>query len=525
MIGFSNLNSLIALCGAKSRFGALSFAQQDGGIAPYTANDLAKAVGATKITGDKNVEVKMLIADSRRVAPNTAFFAVKGLHCDGNDFVEEAAHRGAVVVVSEKPSPKFFPATWIQVENIAEASARGAKSFYGNDDGLLEVFGITGTNGKTSVSWMLQEMLNKLDVKCGLIGTIHYDLGGRCLPASRTTPEALELHAMFNQMRYAGCKATAIEMSSHAIEQKRVKSIAVDCACFLNLTQDHLDYHKTMDSYFEVKSSMFTGSLGKAPKCAVINFDDKYGRKIAERILPETKLVSFGIDAEDATIRAKNIVMRPQNSTFTLVYPDGETQVKINMPGHYNISNALASLTMIYASGRDILRAVEILGKFRGIPGRMQKVQSPAKFDIFIDYAHTDDALKNGLSMLRKVVKGKLLVVFGCGGKRDRTKRPIMTKVVQEYADIAWATSDNPRGEEISTIFEDMKAGVVDSSRIAFIEDRRRAINLAIDAASEGDCILIAGKGHETFQELGDTIIPFDDKRVAEELLTLKGLL
>ena len=205
---------------------------------------------------------------------------------------------------------------------------------------------------------------------------------------------------------------------------------------------------------------------------------------------------------------------------------DGKkTPVEIAMPGHYNVSNALAALSMVYATGRDVERAAKTLADFKGVPGRMQKVQSPAKFDIFVDYAHTDDALKNGLSMLRKIVKGKLLVVFGCGGKRDRTKRPKMTRVVQEYADIAWATSDNPRGENIADIFADMKAGVVDPSKIAFVEDRRRAINLAIDAAGEGDCILIAGKGHETFQELGDTIIPFDDKRVAEELLALKGLL
>ena len=195
------------------------------------------------------------------------------------------------------------------------------------------------------------------------------------------------------------------------------------------------------------------------------------------------------------------------------------------MPGHYNVSNALAALAMIYATDLDIKNAIEILKQFRGVPGRMQKVASPADFDIFVDYAHTDDALKNGLSMLRKVVKNRLLVVFGCGGKRDKTKRPKMVRVVQEYADIAWATSDNPRGEELSEIFSDMKEGVIDASRIAFIEDRRRAINLAIDSATKGDCILIAGKGHETFQELGDTIIPFDDKRVAEELLTLKGLI
>ncbi len=525
MIGFSNLDSLIALCGAKSRFAWLSFAQQDGGPSTYTAADLAKAVGALKITGDKNAEIKMLIADSRRVAPNTVFFAVKGLHTDGNMYVDDAAHRGAVAIVSEKPAPKVFPAAWIQVADIAEATAAGAKSFYGNADDSLETFAVTGTNGKTSVTWMLQEMLNKSGSKCGLIGTIHYDLGGRCLPAGRTTPEALELHAMLGQMRYAGCSAVAMEFSSHAIEQKRVKGISVDCACFLNLTQDHLDYHKTMDSYFEVKASLFTGATGKVPKTAVLNFDDPHGRKIAERLSPETRLVSFAVDSKSADVRAENVKMFPQKSEFKLVWPGGETSVSIGMPGHYNVSNALAALAMVYASGRDVAEAAKILGAFRGVPGRMQKVQSPAKFDIFVDYAHTDDALKNGLSMLRKIVKGKLLVVFGCGGRRDKTKRPKMTKVVQEYADIAWATSDNPRGEDINSIFADMKAGVSDPSKIAFVEDRRRAINLAIDAAGDGDCILIAGKGHETFQELGDTIIPFDDKRVAEELLALKGLL
>ncbi len=525
MIGFSNLNSLISLCGAKNRFASMSFAQQDSGMVSYTAADLAKSVKAIKISGDKNAEIKMLISDSRRVVPHTAFFAIKGLHCNGNDFVEEAAHRGAVAIVSEEEAPKVFPATWIQVENVEEAAANAAKNFYGNEDGFLELFAVTGTNGKTSVSWMVQDMLNKLGTKCGLVGTIHYDLGGRCLPASRTTPEALELHAMFNQMRYANCKATAIEMSSHAIEQKRVKGIAIDCACFLNLTQDHLDYHKTMESYFEVKASLFTGVLGKSPKNAVVNFDDPHGREIAKRLSPETKLVSFSTTADDAYIRATDIKMYPQKSTFALIYPEGKVDVSINMTGQYNISNALAALAMIYASGRDIEKAAEILSNFKGVPGRMEKVQSPAKFDIFIDYAHTDDALKNGLSMLRKVVKGKLLVVFGCGGKRDKTKRPLMTKVVQEYADIAWATSDNPRGESVESIFADMKEGVIDPSRIAFVEDRRRAINLAIDAAADGDCILIAGKGHETFQELGDTIIPFDDKRVAEELLNLKGLL
>lgn len=526
MIGFSNLDSLICLCGARNRFGALGFTGGEAGNAAYTAADLAKAVGAVKISGEKSAQIKMLIADSRRVSPGAAFFAVAGLNTDGNKYVEEAAHRGANVVVSEKPAPKYFPSTWIQVSNMPEAMGAAAKSFYANPDEAMQIYAVTGTNGKTSVSWMVQKILNDSGKKCGLIGTIHYDLGGRCLPASRTTPEALELHAMLNQMRNSGCRAAAMEISSHSISQKRANGIHIDCACFLNLTQDHMDYHKTMESYFQTKASMFTGALGNLPKNVVLNFDDPRGKDIAKLLSPSQKLTSFAIDDPSADIRAENLDMKPGFSTFTLVYPEGRIEsAAVKMPGHYNVSNALAALAMIYATGGDIKEAVKSLASFKGVPGRMQKVASPAKFDVFVDYAHTDDALKNGLSMLRKVVKGKLLVVFGCGGKRDRTKRPLMTRVVQEYADIAWATSDNPRGENLAQIFADMKAGVIDETRIAFVEDRRRAINLAIDAASDGDCILIAGKGHETFQELGDTIIPFDDKRVAEELLSLKGLL
>ena len=523
MINFNNLHSLICLCGAKTR---LSFAQSDLGAASYTVGDLAKAVDAVKLTGNKSAEIKMLIADSRRVAPATAFFAVSGANTDGNNFVEEASHRGACAIVSEHPAPKIFPSTWIQVKNISEAMAKAAKSFYGNVYDTLKTIGITGTNGKTSVSWMVQKMLGDLGAKCGLIGTIHYDLGGRCLPASRTTPEALELHAMLSQMRFAECKAVAMEISSHAIAQKRVEGINLDCACFLNLTQDHMDYHKTMESYFRTKASIFTGALGTLPKSAVVNLDDPYGGKIAAMIKPETKLVTFGIEREDALIRAKDIEMLPRKSAFTLVYPEGEIRAGVNMPGHYNVLNALAALAVVYATGYDVAKAAESLAGFGGVPGRMQKVETGgAKFDIFVDYAHTDDALRNGLSMLKKVVRGRLFVVFGCGGKRDRTKRPLMVRAVQDFADFAWATSDNPRGEPLAQIFSDMKTGVRSPDKIEFVEDRRRAINLAIEAAREGDCILIAGKGHETFQELGDTIIPFDDKRVAEELLSLKQII
>ena len=525
MKNFNNLHSLICLCGARSRLAAMAFAQSDLGAPQYTVESLARAVGAVKTTGDKSAEIKMLIADSRRVAPSTAFFAVPGRVTDGNNYVEEAAHRGACVVVSEKPAPKLFPAAWIQVENIAHAMAKAGKSFYGNAGGAMKTVGITGTNGKTSVSWLLQKILNDAGKKCGLIGTIHYDLGGRCLPASRTTPEALELHAMLSQMRMAECSAVAMEISSHAIEQKRVEGLALDCACFLNLTQDHLDYHKTMEAYFKTKASIFTGALGSLPKAAAINIDDPYGRKIATMVDPSTKLITFGIESKDADIRAFDIKMFPQKSEFKISFAGAETQASINMPGQYNILNALAAVAAAVSLGVGVESAAASLARFGGVPGRMQKAASPANFDIFVDYAHTDDALRNGLSMLKSVVKGKLLVVFGCGGKRDRTKRPLMVKAVQDFADIAWATSDNPRGEPLEQIFADMKQGVTNPDKICFVEDRRRAINLAIEAAGDGDCILIAGKGHETFQELGDTIIPFDDKRVAEELLSLKQII
>ena len=526
MIGFSNFDSLISLCGAGGRFGARCFAsQQYGGSVPYTAEDLSKAAKALKFSGNKSAQIKMLIADSRRVVPGSAFFAVSGLNTDGNKYVDEAVHRGAVAVVSQLPCPdKYFPAAWIQVEDIHEAMCACANSFYGNPSAAMNAFAVTGTNGKTSVSWMLQKILNDTGHKCGLIGTIHYDLGGRCLPASRTTPETLELHAMLSQMRYADCKCVAMEISSHSIAQKRVKGLQINCAAFTNLTQDHLDYHKTMESYFQTKASLFTGGLGVIPKVAVINFDDPYGKKIAQMLSPETRLISYGT-SEDADVCAQNLELAPQVSEFDVFWNGKKTRVSLKMPGRYNVLNALTALSMALSYGIELEDAAKALSNFRGVPGRMQKVNSPKNFDIFVDYAHTDDALKNGLSMLRNIVKGRLLVVFGCGGKRDRTKRPKMTAAVQRYADIAWATSDNPRGENLEEIFDDMKKGVSDPSRIAFIEDRRRAINLAIDAAGDGDCILIAGKGHETFQELGDTIIPFDDKRVAEELLALKGLI
>lgn len=518
---FLNLANLICLSGKR-----LSFAEQKGPSIVFTTSDLAKSVKALKVTNDKSLPVKTLLADSRRITEGSVFFAVKGFNCDGNQFVGDAIHRGAVAIVSENEAPKICPTTWIQVQNMAFAKAWAAKAFYENPDESLKIFAVTGTNGKTSVSWLIKHMLDRLGQKCGMIGTIQYDLGGRCIPAGRTTPDSLELYAMLYQMRHASCKSLAIEISSHSLEQSRVKGLSVDCACFTNLTQDHIDYHKTMDEYFKCKELLFKGSVCKTPKSAAINIDDGKGAYLAKNLDKSIRLITFAIDNKDAVIRAENLKMDSQSATFDLVYPEGTIKnLKISMPGHYNVLNVLTALSALYSQDIDIVKAAQTLADFRGVPGRMERVKSNAPFDIFIDYAHTDDALKNGLSMLKSVTKKRLLVVFGCGGKRDRTKRPKMVAAVQKYADFAWATSDNPRGEDISQIFADMKTGVADNSTIEFVENRRRAINMAISQAKEGDCILIAGKGHETFQELKDTIIPFDDKKVAEELLSLRELI
>lgn len=517
---FNNLTDIICLKGK-----ALHFADSKGAYRVFNTTSLAKVLKAKKVSNDKSMPVRSLLADSRRLTQGAVFFAVKGFNCDGNSYIEEAIHRGAVAIVSENPAPKICPTTWIQVENIAIAKAMAAKVFYENPDETLDTYAITGTNGKTSVSWIIKHILNSLDNKCGLVGTILYDLGNRCLPSGRTTPDALELYALMYQMKANQCKSVVLEASSHALEQMRIKDLALDCAIFTNLTQDHIDYHKTMQEYFKCKEMLFHGSVCKMPKTAVINIDDPKGLELINTIDKSIKTTTYAIDNADATLVAKNLKLSSQSSTFDLTY-EGKTieNITIQMAGRYNVMNTLCALSAIYARGFNLEKATRCLSEFKGVPGRMQRVKSKANFDVFIDYAHTDDALKNGLSMLREVTKGKLLVVFGCGGKRDRTKRPKMLRVVQEYADIAWATSDNPRGEDINQIFDDMREGIIYPDKISFIENRRRAINLALSEAQEGDCILIAGKGHETFQELKDTIIPFDDTKVTEELLELKEL-
>jgi UDP-N-acetylmuramoyl-L-alanyl-D-glutamate--2,6-diaminopimelate ligase len=312
-----------------------------------------------------------------------------------------------------------------------------------------------------------------------------------------------------------------MEVSSHGIDQQRVNELRFGVAVYTNLTRDHLDYHSSMDEYFEVKARLFSGEIGQRPEVAVVNLDDGYGKKLLERLAPEQRRITFG-ESEQADVKAVDIEYGFKFTSLRLVWPEGSVEVTSPLIGQYNLSNLLAAVATAYALGRDPLQLADRIKSFTGVPGRMEKVEEGQAFNVLVDYAHTDDALRNALAMLRPVTPGRLMVVFGCGGNRDRAKRPMMVNAVQEQADFAFATADNPRREDLTQIFDDMKTGVTAPGKITWIEDRRRAISLALDMAKPGDSVLIAGKGHEPYQEFSDTVVPFDDRLVARELIGIK---
>jgi len=464
-----------------------------------------------------------LAIDSRRVVPGNLFFAIPGRRADGATFIDEAVSRGAVAVVTQK-LPGHAPAkvTFIEVADVRTTLARVAQRFYKFPDRDMTVVGVTGTNGKTTVTHLIKHFLNG-DQRVGLIGTINYDLGARTVPSFRTTPESLDIYGMMAQMRDAGCRQAVMEVSSHGIDQQRVLGLQFGAAVFTNLTRDHLDYHQTLEAYFAVKTKLFTGGTGAPPKVAVVNLDDPYGAKLAAQIPAGVKTVTFGEDPR-ALVRAENVALNFKNTTFRLVWPGGTLEIDSPLIGRYNVSNLLAAIATAWGLGRDPVVFLARLRAFGGVAGRMERIEEGQPFNVLVDYAHTDDALRNALGMLRAITPGRLLVVFGCGGNRDRTKRPLMVKAVQEFADFAFATADNPRSEALAQIFADMKAGVTAPDKISWTEDRRRAISLALDTAKAGDCLLIAGKGHESYQEFADTVIPFDDRQVVRELIGIKTL-
>jgi UDP-N-acetylmuramoyl-L-alanyl-D-glutamate--2,6-diaminopimelate ligase len=475
------------------------------------------------VKGGLDRPISGLTMDSRRVVPGNLFFALPGLRTDGATFIDEAVNRGAVAIVSQRPVVlPYGKVTFIQVPDARVTLARVAQRFYRFPDRDMEVIGVTGTNGKTTVTHLIKHFLNGQQ-RVGLIGTVNYDLGLRTVPSYKTTPESLDLYGMLAQMRDAGCRNAVMEVSSHGIDQKRVLGMHFGAVVFTNLTRDHLDYHKSFDAYFEVKSRLFLGGTGSAPRVAVVNLDDPYGRELAARIPAGSRRITFG-EHPEADVRAEALALDFRRTSFRLVWPGGTANVESPLIGRYNVSNLLAALATCHAIGRDLAVLLPKLHLFKSVAGRMERIEEGQPFNVLVDYAHTDDALRNALGMLRAVTPGRLLVVYGCGGNRDRTKRPLMTRAVQERADFAWATADNPRGEPLARIFSDMRDGVIAPGKISFVDDRRHAISLALDSAQPGDCLLIAGKGHESYQEFADTIIPFDDRQVVRELIGVKRI-
>jgi UDP-N-acetylmuramoyl-L-alanyl-D-glutamate--2,6-diaminopimelate ligase len=475
------------------------------------------------VKGALDRPISGLVIDSRRVVPGNLFFALPGQRADGASFIDEAIGRGASAVVTEKPPlHPHAKVVFLQVANARAAMARVAQRYYKFPDRQLNVIGVTGTNGKTTVSHLIKHFLEE-DGRVGLIGTINYDLGARTVPSFKTTPEALDLFGMFAQMRDAGCRQAVMEVSSHGIDQQRVLGLQFGAAIFTNLTRDHLDYHKNLDAYFAVKTRLFTGATGPVPRLAVVNLDDPHGVELVAKIPATARTVTFG-ESPRADVRAEAVSLNFKNTTFRLVWPGGARDVDSPFIGRYNISNRLAAAATGWGLGRDPNTFLARLATFRGVPGRMERIEEGQPFNVLVDYAHTDDALRNALGMLRAITPGRLLVVFGCGGNRDRTKRPLMVRAVQDFADLAWATADNPRSEPLARIFADMKTGVIAPEKITWIDDRRRALSLALDLAQPGDCLLVAGKGHESYQEFADTVIPFDDRQVVRELIGVKQL-
>jgi UDP-N-acetylmuramoyl-L-alanyl-D-glutamate--2,6-diaminopimelate ligase len=461
--------------------------------------------------------------DSRRVRPGDIFVAVSGGHDDGAKYGAAALARGAVAVVSQVPLRDCTKAT-ILVKDARQAQAILASAINGWPSRKMEVFGITGTNGKTTTAWLLHEMLREYGQQVGLITTVQISYQDRVIPAVRTTPDACELQSQLAAMASAGCHSVVMEVSSHALHQHRVAGLRFAGAAFTNLSQDHLDYHGTMADYWEVKKGLFALLAQERPGAPAVCFlDAAYGEEMAAHIatLP-LKRITCGF-SEAADIRALGITLTPDGATFTFAgeAPKGRgafaIPIRSHLAGRYNIANMLCAAALALEAGVPVETIATVLQKVSPQWGRLERVPVKAPFRIFVDYAHTDDALTQVLSAIREMCKGRILVVFGCGGDRDRKKRPLMGAACARGADMLVVTSDNPRSEIPDAIIAEILSGIPDGSDLHVETDRRAAIRLALSLARAEDVVLVAGKGHEAFQEMGGRVFPFDDRQVAKE--------
>jgi UDP-N-acetylmuramoyl-L-alanyl-D-glutamate--2,6-diaminopimelate ligase len=444
---------------------------------------------------------------------------LRGEKSDGHQFIEQAIEKGASVIVTEEEAQQAR-ATCIVVEKTRHALADLGAAFYEWPMRRLKLAAVTGTNGKTTTTFLLKHICEKAGLRCGLLGTVRYEIGNRVLPAVRTTPESLDIQELLAQIADAGCKAATMEVSSHAIAQDRTRGLEWDVAVFTNLTQDHLDFHGTMENYFEAKTQLFTGLAEQKTKThptAVINIDDRYGAQLVDRLDKKTPVITYGMGAR-ADFRASNYHAEFAGTSYQLDARGKSYLVRVPLIGRFNVANSMAALAATCSLGVNLREAILSLSRSPQVPGRLEAVPAKRQFQVFVDYAHTDDALLNVLKTLRELSPRRLIVVFGCGGNRDRRKRPLMGRVADQNADYGIITSDNPRKEDPDAIIAEVEKGFR-SDHYEKIPDRAKAIARAIELAQPRDIVLIAGKGHEAYQEFADHTVPFDDIQVARHAL------
>jgi UDP-N-acetylmuramoyl-L-alanyl-D-glutamate--2,6-diaminopimelate ligase len=497
-------------------------------------SDLLEGVDTLEIRGDISGEAAGICYDSRKCEDGSLFVAVSGARFDGHDFIPEAVRRGARYVVYDREEPpRSLQATCIRVRDSRLALAGLAQNYFGNPSRDICLIGVTGTNGKTTVTFLLESILTAAGCSVGVMGTVNYRYAGATFPAVNTTPESLDLQKMLREMVDAGVTHVVMEVSSHAIDLKRVYGCAYDVGVFTNLSSEHLDYHRTMEDYFRVKKRFFDDVVCEHP--AVVNGDDPWGARLLREI--QNTVITFGCD-ESRDVSSADVALSPDGIETKIRHSGGAFAVSSPLTGRFNLSNILAASAAALSIGigpEDIQAGIKALAV---VPGRLERVSVPGEPALFVDYAHTEDALENVLATLLEFRRGRIITVFGCGGDRDRTKRPGMGRVAAAFSDLAIITSDNPRTEDPLAIIDDIEGGMESgSTRYApeeimngftgkgytVIADRKAAIQLAVSVADSDDIVLIAGKGHEDYQIVGTRKFPFDDRVVAREALFTRG--
>lgn len=491
-----------------------------------TVDQLQQKLPTSVLVGRKESVITGMTADSRAVQPGDMFLAIVGHTVDGHRFIEKAIERGATAVLVSKEVEVPEHVAVLQVKDTKEAIKVLAPYFYDYPANSLRMIGITGTNGKTTTSHIVAHLLEEAGYKVGVIGTVHVLINGVSYPVHNTTPDVADLQPILRKMVEEGVTHCVMEVSSHALDEERVAGVEYDTAVFTNLTQDHLDYHKTFDNYLAAKAKLFekVSVEGlKSPKGAVVNIDDAYGQQILEKT--SSPVLTYGINKQ-ADLLGTNVKLQSNSMHFTLSYEDKEYDLPLKITGLFNVYNTLAAIGAGLMEGLSLAHILKSLESFEAVPGRFELVEEGQNFAVVVDYAHTPDGLENVLKTARGITDKKVLVVFGCGGDRDATKRPIMGRIAATYGDRVYVTSDNPRTENPTSIVEEVAVGVIEGLRedvtYQVIVDRKEAIYQAIRDAEAGDVVLIAGKGHEDYQILKDKTIHFDDREVAREALKEK---